>query len=366
MTTSFLRSAAAIAVLVSIAASVDAPGSRVVPEETVVQYADHRPAAKYRLPATDAGQVLRHGDGPDGCDKLGARDIWVFEDHGKYFMHYDGAGPKGWLACLADSDDLIHWKKLGAVLDFGKPGSDDSASASYGTTYFDGKTWHMFYLGTPHASGPPDRIPMFPYQTMKASAPAPTGPWTKQPAVVPFRPKAGTYYSATASPGQIIKQGDEYLMFFSASTANPTRRTLSIARTKNLDGPWDVQPDPIVPLAEQVENSSLYFEESNQTWFLFTNHIGIEKGTEFTDAVWVYWSKDLANWDPAHKAVVLDGENCRWSKTCIGLPSVLKAGKRLAIFYDAPGGNSTSHMKRDVGLAWLDLPLKPPAPKGGR
>jgi len=33
---------------------------------------------------------------------------------------------------------------------------------------------------------------------------------------------------------------------------------------------------------------------------------------------------------------------------------------RLALFYDAPGGNSTSHMKRHVGLAWLELPLSPP------
>ncbi len=42
------------------------------------------------------------------------------------------------------------------------------------------------------------------------------------------------------------------------------------------------------------------------------------------------------------------------------------AGKRLAVFYD---GNASakmpvgvkSHMDRDVGLAWLDLPLIPPA-----
>jgi hypothetical protein len=32
----------------------------------------------------------------------------------------------------------------------------------------------------------------------------------------------------------------------------------------------------------------------------------------------------------------------------------------LAVLYDAPGGESISHMKRDIGLAWLDLPLAPP------
>ena len=248
------------------------------------------------------------------------------------------------------------------MLDFGKPGQDDSASASYGVTHFDGKTWHMFYLGTPHTSPAPDLIPAFPYLTMKARADSPAGPWTKQRDVIPFRCTPNTYYDVTASPGHIIQQGGEYRMFFSAASEDSkgTHRTISIARSNNLNGPWRIDPQPIVPPAEQIENTSLYFEPANQTWFLFTNHIGLDGG-EFTDAVWVYWTKDLNTWDVKNKAVVLDGANCAWSRKCIGLPSVVKSGNRLAVFYDAPGGDSTSHMKRDVGLAWLDLPLLLPA-----
>lgn len=355
------RSSAALVALVLLCPSAYTTpmlrtGSQVVPNPSRTTYEDSRPTAGFLLLATDAGVVLKHGDGPNQCDYLGARDIWVWRDHGRYYMHYDGAGPKGWLACLATSTDLLHWKKEGPVLDFGKPGTFDSASASYGTTYFDGHRWHMFYLGTPNVSNAPDYIPAFPYTTMKAVSQSPTGPWIKQSDIVPFRPQPNTYYSETASPGQIIKQKDEYLMFFSASM----KRTLGIARTKNLDGAWTIDPKPIVPSEEQVENSSLYFEPSNKTWFIFTNHIGIQNGNEYTDSVWVYWSKDLNHWDPNHKAIVLDGRNCSWSQTCVGLPSVVKVGNRLAIFYDAPGGTSTSHMKRDVGLAWLNLPLMPP------
>jgi hypothetical protein len=81
--------------------------------------------------------------------------------------------------------------------------------------------------------------------------------------------------------------------------------------------------------------------------------------------VWVYWSKDLDHWDPAHKAVVLDGSNCSWSKHIIGLPSVVRVGNRLAVFYDGNGEAKMpvgikSHMNRDIGLAWLRLPLIPP------
>jgi len=349
----------------SIIVRADATGTSLVPIETPNIYPDHRPAAKFRLAATDAGIVLKHGDGPGGCDQLGARDIWVWKDQDTYYMHYDGAGPKGWLACLATSTDLTHWTKKGPVLDFGAPGSDDSASASYGTTYLDDssadKTWYMFYLGTPHASPAPDFVPGFPYLTRIATAPAPTGPWTKQPKIIPFQVKPDTYYAGTASPGQIIKKDDEYLMFFSASASNPVKRTLSIARTRDLTHPWTIQSRPIVSIEEQVENTSLYFEPTNQTWFLFTNHIGLASH-EFTDAIWVYWSQDLEHWDASHKAIVFDGTNCKWSRQCIGLPSVVQVGSRLAIFYDAPGGDNTIHMGRDVGLAWLDLPLNPSVP----
>ncbi len=351
----------------------NAAGHKLVAEELVkwfsaapanetAGYADGRPQAKLRLPARDAGVVLRHGDGPDRCDYLGARDVWVWESAGTYFMHYDGAGTNGWLACLATRRDLAHWSKRGPVLQRGKPGADDSASASYGTTFFDGRQWQMFYLGTRRVTPAPNFIPSPPYVTMKAQADSPSGPWTKQPAIVPFRCQPGTYYSDTASPGCIVRQGDGFLMFFSAAkqSAGKLQRTLGIARTKNLDAAWTPDAEPMVPSTEQIENSSLYFEPSNQTWFLFSNHVGLDKG-EFTDAVWVYWTKDLNHWNPDDKAVVLDGGNCHWSRKCIGLPSALKVGNRLAIFYDAPGGDGTGHMNRDVGLAWLDLPLTAPA-----
>ncbi len=344
----------ALATLVGVASTVSAAAQ---------QYGDGRPAATLRMDAKDHGIVLRYGDGPGQCDILGARDVWVFQSNGTYYMHYDAAGPRGWLCSLAVSKDLVTWEKKGPILDFGAPGEDDSKSAAYGVTYHDSKQWHMFYLGTPNVSGPPNLVPSFPYLTMKAKAGSAAGPWIKQKDVVPFRTEPGTYYSITASPGQVINSGDEFLQFFSATTRKPgnpcVQRTLGIARTKDLDGPWTVDPRPMVPIEEQIENSSLYYEKSIKTWFLFTNHIGIDGG-EYTDAVWVYWSKDPNQWDRKDKAVVLDGRNCTWSQKCIGLPSVVPLAKRLALFYDAPGGQSTSHMKRNVGLAWLELPLLAP------
>ena len=324
----------------------------------VVHYPDGRPVATMRMDAKDDGVVLKHGDGPNGCDMMGAREALIFEEDGVYHLFYDGSGSDGWLVCLATSTDLKSWEKRGRILDFGKQGEPDSATAASPWVIHDGNEWHMFYVASPNTSPPPDLVPSFPYLTMKARSARLAGPWIKQPDVVPFRTKPGTYYSETASPGHIVKQGDEYIMFFSASM----KRTLGIARTRDLNGSWTLDAEPIVSPEEQIENSSLYYEPTNLTFFLFTNHIGLDR-IEYTDAVWVYWSQDLNTWDSKDKAIVLDGENCTWSKKCIGMPSVIRVGDRLAMFYDAPGGDSTSHMRRNIGLAWLDLPLSPPGTK---
>ena len=341
-------------------------GSLVMPERHIRTYDDGRPSATYRLNATDQGVVFKYGSGPDSSDYLGARDVFVYEDQGTYYMHYDGAGLKGWLACLATSNDMVNWQVKGPVLDYGPAGSDDSRSASYGSVYFDGLKWHMFYMGTPNVTSAPNFIPAFPYLTKKAESNFPAGPWKKRYDIDPLHTRPGTYYAGSVSPGHIIKQGNEYLMLFAASTDLPIiKRTLSYARTTNLDSAWKPDAAPFLPIEEQVENSSVYYERRNKTWFVFTNHVGLRNRGEYTDAIWVYWTKDLNKWNPDNKAVVLDSVNCSWSKHIIGLPSVLKRGKRLAIFYDGnnmpiiPSGHN-SHMRRDIGVAWLKLPLRTP------
>ena len=327
-----------------------------------IPYADGRPQAPLRLEAADYGSVLRHGD---EVDRYGARDVFVFEHGGKYFMHYDAAGEVGWLCALATSDDGVNWTKHGKVLELGKPGTPDGASASFGTVFFDSMaepSWHMFYLGTPNETEP-GKVPAFPYQTLKARAENPAGPWVKQPEVMSVAAIPGTFYADTASPGQVIEHHGEYLMFFSAAERDGSgiKRTLGLARTPDLNSAWTVDAKPLLPVDEQIENSTLYFESSSSLWFLFTNHIGIHPETleEYTDAVWVYWSSNLTHWNPDHKAVVLDRHNCTWSPNIVGLPSEVKIGSRLALYYDGCISDDFGHMGRDVGLAWLELPMVP-------
>lgn len=322
---------------------------------------DGRPSTDLRVSCVDAGVVLTHGNGVDSCDTYGAREAIVNKIDGNYYLFYDGAGKQGWLACLATSKDLKNWVKKGAVLTLGDSTKPDSKSASAPWVIKEEDEWHMFYLGTPNTSAPPDRIPAFPYLTMKAKSKSLIGPWIKQYDVRPFLEKKNSFYTVTASPGFIIKYKGRYLQFFSGATqdSNGIKRTIGLASTKDLNQSWIIKQKPVFPLTEQVENSSLYFDSQNRTWYLFTNHIGIsDKGVEYTDAIWVYWSKNIHHWNKKNKAIVLDSLNCTWAKGAIGMPSVIAVDGKLAMLYDGVSGNSISHMGRDIGLAWITLPIK--------
>jgi hypothetical protein len=166
------------------------------------------PFTLVRWDANDTGPVLAPGGCPGDCDEYGARDVWVYQaPNGTYIMHYDAAGPTAWLSSRAVSANAYNWTKEGPILQLGTPPAQDTASASYGTTYYDAPTgqWHMFYLGTPNTSPPPDRIPSFPYLTMKAYGGASAyGPWVKQYEVVPFRPVPGSEWQELDGGGDVL------------------------------------------------------------------------------------------------------------------------------------------------------------------
>ncbi len=328
-------------------------------------YLDGRAYTDNRIEADDYGIVLRHGE--LDYDGYGIREPVVFEHEGKYFLHYDGSDEQtGWSCYLAVSDDLINWTKVGRIIEPAQTPDDinyefDRSGAVYNYPYFEDGVWHGFYIGSNFDRKKASDILEMPYITLKATATSPYGPWVKQK-ILPFYMSPGTYYEATASSGAIVKHGDEYLQFFSASVCNEkgVQRTLSLARTWDLNSEWTVDAEPLFPLSEQIENVGIFYEEETKTWFLFTNHIGINERFEYADSVWMYWSKDLTSWDINNKAVVLDGKNCTWSKEIIGAPTVIRKGGHLHIFYDGLSDDSMSNYHRHIGMATLKLPIEIP------
>ena len=319
------------------------------------------PPPSLRLPVIDRGPVLKHGTAPGGVDRLGAREAIVFKDPaepGRLLMHYDGAGPQGWLACLADStDNGMTWTTHGQALWLGTPSSYDTASASspWVVQDLDG-SWHMYYLGARKATAAPRRIPVAPYTTLHATAASPRGPWTKRgPAILPAK---GSWYGQSASPGPVMRHDGYWVMHFSGSSSEGP--TLGLARAESLNGPWYVDSSPLLPASERLENAALHHDPLSGLWWLFADHIGTTPGSDgllYTDAIWGYVSKDPTAFSTSQRVLVLDGQSTSWTKV-IGMPSVVPTTGGITMFYDGIAGRSrTDHMGRDIGMAYLPLPL---------
>jgi hypothetical protein len=69
----------------------------------------------------------------------------------------------------------------------------------------------MFCLGS--ALGDPglDHLAKWPFVTLPATAPHLAGPWTKRPDLPALMLKEGTWLSLSASPGHVLKAGEEFL-----------------------------------------------------------------------------------------------------------------------------------------------------------
>ena len=314
-----------------------------------------------RLPVIDRGRVLVHGTAPDGADSFGAREAIVFpdpEDTGRLLMHYDGAGPRGWLACLAESTDQgASWSTSGAVLSLGRKGSHDSASASSPWVVQDELgLWHMYYLGARNATSAPRRIPVPPYTVLHATSPSARGPWTKRgPAVLPAK---GSWYGQSVSPGPVTAYDGYWLMHLSGFSS--TGPTIGLARAESLDGPWYVDSAPLLSASERLENAALHHDPVTGLWWLFANHIGTTRGSDgllYTDGIWGYVGSDPTSFSAEQRVLVLDTESAPWTRV-IGMPSVRPTAGGLAVFYDGIAGRTrTDHMSRDIGMAFLPLPV---------
>lgn len=304
-------------------------------------YSDGRPSPAFRLPASDDGIVLAHGS---AADLKGARDAWVYEEDGTYYMTYDGATNTKWSVNLANSTDLSTWAKQGSIV------SETTSCGCYGTIHKNGSDYVMYYLGSP--SQQTGGVPNLPYNIRKAHSSSLTGPWTKDGDQFSLT----SYYTNTATPGPIIEHNGEQLMFFSSSDSNH-KRTIGIARATSKDGPWTPDANPILPVTEQIENASII--KQGDTYYMFVNHVGKNSAGEYTDSIWTYWSDDLESWDANNKAVVIDGQ-VSFSKVAIGLPAVIESAGRIAILYDGNEDMDQGHLNRDIGLAWVELPIVTP------
>lgn len=122
------------------------PGTPFEPNPGCTDDFDH---ANLSWISADQAYLARDKPSPETIN-----DIKAYE----FFAGHDANGQAVWTSDYAKIKPLLEWnnhmgcvtatyvpglKKKGPVLDFGKPGEEDSASAACGVTCSDGESWHM-------------------------------------------------------------------------------------------------------------------------------------------------------------------------------------------------------------------------------
>lgn len=227
---------AAVTASIAVAAAAS-PQERTVPQEVMEQvYQASKTPYKYglvvapedNLHKTDCPTVFRHG--------------------GRWYMTYllysdkGNPGKNGYQTCLAVSDDLLHWEKLGILLPFKEEGWDSSQRAGYmalldnewGGSYtlskYKGKYW-MSLFGGPNEGY--EKMPLSIGMAWTKKAP---GRWVKggvsswtasdAPVLSSSEPSAQWWDNIVQYKTNVFEDpqrrfGSRFVMFYNAGGVNP-------------------------------------------------------------------------------------------------------------------------------------------------
>ena len=220
-------------------ASAALSGELEIPRETMERIA-REAATPYK-----AGLIIV----PEKGEKLDGP--MVFRHGGKWCMIYVRFDGKGYETMLAESDDLLNWKKLGRVLSRGKPDDWDSEQADgtpllldpdwEGTNElksFDGKYW-MLYIGGARKGYETDPLSTGVAYTTDPSAPR---EWTRgrnSPVMSPTDTDARAFERKTIYKHYVIEDpsrslGARFVDFYNAKQKGDWHEKIGMALSDDM------------------------------------------------------------------------------------------------------------------------------------
>ncbi len=175
----------------------------------------------------------------------------VFRRDGRWYMVYIANKDNvGYQTCLARSDDLLHWEKLGVILPF-RPGTWDAWQAAGGLALYDtrwdgthelathdGRTW-LSYLGGAKQGYEPDPLAIGLAHTDDPTA---AREWTRlaeNPVLTPDQRDARDFEHVTLYKSAIIRDesrtlGAPFVMFYNGKSAPYGVETIGLALSDDL------------------------------------------------------------------------------------------------------------------------------------
>ncbi len=193
----------------------------------------------------------------------------VFRRNDKWYMMYVCMNNIGYETHLAESPDLLHWKKLGKILSFRGDGWDkwqaDGGPAlvdytwqgTYELQKFDDKYW-LSYIGGAKQGYETDPLAIGIAWTTNPAEPLEWNRIPENPVLSPLQPDARDFERKILYKSNIIHDKSEtlgypFVMFYNAKTKNGYER-IGIAVSKDMIHWSRYGSEPVVANGEKEEN----------------------------------------------------------------------------------------------------------------
>ena len=275
----------------------------------------------------------------------------VFRHDGKWYMMYVAAKNQvGYETCLAVSDDLLNWKKLGKILPFAKTGWDawqgDGGVALFDHVWggsaklqqHDGRYW-LTYIGGAKQGYEPDPLAIGMAWTKD---PTTAEPWTRlaenpvlhrEQSDVRYFEKE-TLYKSTILKDSAKTLGHEFVMFYNAKQQGAWVENIGMAVSDDMVHWQRFGDGPVVENHDYKGRSAITGDPQvvrmGKLWVMFYFGAGWKKGAFDTFAV----SSDLVHWTQWQGPNLVQASE-PWDKVFAHKPWLLKHDGVVYHFYCA-------------------------------
>ena len=293
----------------------------------------------------------------------------IFRHDGKWFMMYVAiTGKVGYETYLAESDDLLNWRKLGKILPFTQKGWD-AWQADGGLSLVNhewggdmslgkhrGRYW-LSYIGGARQGYEPDPLSIGMAWTRNPTQPT---EWTRvkeNPVLTPSDADVREFETLTLYKSSIIRDpkrtlGAPFVMFYNAKNKNGYER-IGIAVSKDMVNWRRYGPNHVLANGEEKRNgmsADPQLVRMDDLWVMFYFGAGWKPKAFDTFAV----SRDLVNWTKWDGPHLVEPSE-PWDETYAHKPWVLKHAGVVYHYYCAVGNEG-----RVIALATSkDLKAKP-------
>lgn len=273
-----------------------------------------------------------------------AKDPHVIDFGGRYLMYYSeppraGVEGDGWAIAIAESRDLIDWKRVGELLP--GPGAEyEKNGLCAPCAIVRGDTVHIFYQT--YGNGPKDAI---------CHAWSTDGLHFTRNATNPIFSPTGDWNNGRAIDAEVALFGDEYFLYFASRTPDGVKQILGVARaprsTTFSRGEWTQACDasilfPELPWeGECIEAPSVIVRGP----WLYMFYAGAYNN--WPQQIGIARSADGVSWERLSDVPFLPvGQPGSWNSSESGHPHIFNdtANDRTYLFYQ---GNDTH------GRTWL-------------